>query len=45
MREKVFAAMGAPDAERNNKGELPLHGRSVYVWTSSVPGAPLKHGD
>ncbi|KAL8693335.1 MAG: hypothetical protein Q9218_001814 [Villophora microphyllina] len=44
VRDKVFAAMGAQDIERNSGGELPLHGRSVYAWTSSVPGAPLKNG-
>ncbi|KAL9606690.1 MAG: hypothetical protein Q9179_000130 [Wetmoreana sp. 5 TL-2023] len=44
VKEKVFAAMGAPDAEKNRDGELPLHGRTVYAWTSSVPGAPLKNG-
>ncbi|KAL8737353.1 MAG: hypothetical protein Q9181_001770 [Wetmoreana brouardii] len=45
VKEKVFAAMGAPDAEKNRDGELPLHGRTVYAWTSSVPGAPLKNGE
>ncbi|KAL8971504.1 MAG: hypothetical protein Q9183_001030 [Haloplaca sp. 2 TL-2023] len=44
VKEKVFAALNAPDAEKNGAGELLLHGRSVYAWTSAVPGAPLKNG-
>ncbi|KAL8874493.1 MAG: hypothetical protein Q9174_000186 [Haloplaca sp. 1 TL-2023] len=44
VKEKVFAALNAPEAERNGAGELPLHGRVVYAWTTAVPGAPLKNG-
>lgn len=44
MKEKVFTAMSAPDVEKSDAGELPLHGRTVYAWTSSIPGAPLKDG-
>ncbi|KAL8997865.1 MAG: hypothetical protein Q9169_002947 [Polycauliona sp. 2 TL-2023] len=44
VKDKVFAAMSASDAEANDKGELPLHGHVVYAWTSAVPGAPIKEG-
>ncbi|KAL9061702.1 MAG: hypothetical protein Q9206_000381 [Seirophora lacunosa] len=43
-KKKVFTAMSAPDVEKNDAGELPLHSRVVYVWSSAVPGAPLKQG-
>ncbi|KAL8821571.1 MAG: hypothetical protein Q9223_000415 [Gallowayella weberi] len=44
VKDRALAAMGASDVERSGKGELPLHGRVVYAWTSSVPGAPIKEG-
>ena len=44
VKEKVFAVLNAPDAEKNGAGELLLHGRGVYAWTTAVPGAPLKNG-
>ncbi|KAL8726044.1 MAG: hypothetical protein Q9166_006959 [cf. Caloplaca sp. 2 TL-2023] len=44
VKEKVFAAMSSSDAERNSKGELPLHGRVVHAWTRSIPGVPIKEG-
>ncbi|KAL8807515.1 MAG: hypothetical protein Q9182_000680 [Xanthomendoza sp. 2 TL-2023] len=44
VKERALAAMGASDVDRNGKGGLPLHGRAVYAWTSSVPGAPIKEG-
>ncbi|KAL8680188.1 MAG: hypothetical protein Q9186_003600 [Xanthomendoza sp. 1 TL-2023] len=44
VKDRALAAMGASDVERNGNGELPLHGRVVYAWTSSVPGAPIKEG-
>ncbi|KAL8954050.1 MAG: hypothetical protein Q9222_000107 [Ikaeria aurantiellina] len=44
VKEAVLAAMNAPDVERDPDGKLPLHGRTVYAWTSSVPGAPVKNG-
>ncbi|KAI4155393.1 MAG: hypothetical protein LQ341_000185 [Variospora aurantia] len=44
VRKKVFTAMSAPDVEKNDAGELPLHGRVIYAWSSAVPGAPLKQG-
>ncbi|KAL8713478.1 MAG: hypothetical protein Q9220_002340 [cf. Caloplaca sp. 1 TL-2023] len=44
VKEAVFAAMNAPDVEKASNGKLALHGRTVYAWASSVPGAPLKDG-
>ncbi|KAL8843629.1 MAG: hypothetical protein Q9170_000133 [Blastenia crenularia] len=44
VEDKISAAMNAPDIEKNDKGELPLHRRVIYAWTSSIPGASLKSG-
>lgn len=44
VKTEVFEAMSDPDVEKNEKGEVALHGRTVLYWTSSVPGAPLKEG-
>ena len=44
VKTKVFKAMSGADVEKNEKGEVALHGRTVFCWTSSVPGAPLKKG-
>ncbi len=41
---KVFAAMSGSEVEKNEKGEVAVHGRTIFCWTSSVPGAPLKEG-
>lgn len=32
------------DAERNEKGELAVHGRTVFCWTNAVPSDPLRAG-
>ncbi|KAL8943650.1 MAG: hypothetical protein Q9216_000938 [Gyalolechia sp. 2 TL-2023] len=44
VKDKVYAAMSASHVKRNGNGDLPLHGRVVYAWTSAIPGAPLKNG-
>lgn len=41
-RSQVFEALEGDDVERNERGEVALHGRTVWVWTTAVPGAPLK---
>ena len=44
IKTKVMQAMEKSDAERNEKGELALHGRTVFCWTTAVPSDPLKAG-
>ncbi|KAI4169130.1 MAG: hypothetical protein LQ343_005924 [Gyalolechia ehrenbergii] len=44
VKDKIFAAMNASSVEKNGNGDLPLHGRVFYAWTSAIPGAPLKNG-
>lgn len=36
--------MSGPEVEKNEKGEVALHGHTVFCWTSAVPGAPMKEG-
>ena len=44
MKKKVLEATGAANIEKNENGELELHGRTYFAWSSAVPGAPLKSG-
>ena len=44
MRKGVFEATFGPDVERNEHGDIAVHGHMVSVWTSAVPGAPTKEG-
>lgn len=43
-RKKVLEATGAADIEKSENGELELHGRTYFAWTTAVPGVPLKSG-
>lgn len=43
-RKKVLEAMEAADVKKNENGELELHGRTYFAWTTAVPGMPLKSG-
>lgn len=43
-KTKVIEATEKSDAERNEKGELALHGRTVFCWTNAVPSDPLRAG-
>lgn len=44
MRKQIFEAMDGEDVEENEKGEVALHGHTVWYWTTAIPGAPLKNG-
>ena len=44
VKRKVFEAMEEDDVEMNEKGEVALHGQTVFYWTTAVPTAPLKSG-
>lgn len=37
-RSRVFEALKGDDVEKNEQGEVALHGRTVWAWTTAVPG-------
>ncbi|KAF6227315.1 hypothetical protein HO133_008758 [Letharia lupina] len=43
-KRRVLEATGAADVGKNENGELELHGRTYFAWSTAVPGAPLKSG-
>lgn len=43
-KEKVLEVTGATDIEKNESGDLELHGRTYFAWSTAVPDAPLKSG-
>lgn len=44
LRRRFEDAMAGSDAEKNERGEIPLHGQTYLAWTTAIPGAPLKEG-
>lgn len=44
IKTKVMEATEKSDAERNDRGELALHGRTVFCWTNAVPSNSLNTG-
>jgi hypothetical protein len=36
VRKRVFEAMKGDDVERNEKGEIAIHGVTYLAWTSRV---------
>lgn len=36
LEQKVLGALRDMDAERNEKGEVALHGKTYFFWTSRV---------
>lgn len=44
MRKQIFEAMDGEDVEENEKGEVALHGHTVWYWTTAIPGVPLRNG-
>ena len=43
-RRKVIEALEGPDVEKTEKGEVALHGHTVWAFSTAIPGAPLKEG-
>ncbi len=42
VKAKVLEAIdGSSNAEKNEKGELELHGQTVICWTSAIPKDPM----
>ena len=37
-------ALDSDDVQRNDKGEIALHGKTCAYWTTAIPGAPLRQG-
>lgn len=44
IKSKTMEAIEKSEDERNDKGELALHGRTVFYWTNAVPSEPLRAG-
>jgi hypothetical protein len=40
-KKVVIDALGSDDVETNERGEISLHGQTVFAWTSAIPSAPL----
>ncbi|MCJ1239993.1 hypothetical protein MMC14_007993 [Varicellaria rhodocarpa] len=40
-KTRVFETMNGEDVETNEKGQLALHGRTVFCWTTAIPGASI----
>ncbi|MCJ1288898.1 hypothetical protein MMC34_000429 [Xylographa carneopallida] len=44
-RKKVYDILNnGTDVESNGKGEVAMHGLTVFGWTTAIPGAPLRNG-
>lgn len=41
-RKTFFDAM--KDTQTDEQGRVPVHGRTVFSWTTRIPGEPLKSG-
>lgn len=41
-KKVVIDALESDDVEMNERGEISLHGQTVFAWTSAIPSAPLK---
>jgi len=43
--EKTFwDSINSEDTETDESGRVPVHGRTVFFWTSRIPSEPLKSG-
>ncbi|KAK3167943.1 hypothetical protein OEA41_004389 [Lepraria neglecta] len=44
IKSQSDEAMAGAYVDKNERGELPLHGQTHFAWTTAIPGAPLKEG-
>ena len=44
VEKEFFEALKMDDVERNDEGKVAVHGGTYWVWTSKIPGRPLKEG-
>jgi len=44
VKKQVLEALEGDDVEQNKQGEVALHGKAVWAWTTAIPGAPLREG-
>jgi len=44
-RKVFFDALEAKDVETDEHGRVAVHGHTVFAWTTSIPGEPLKSDD
>ena len=40
LQNTVQQAITGDDVEKNDRGELSIHGQTMLAWTSAVPGGP-----
>ena len=43
-KRAVLKALDSPDVEKNENGEIALHGRTVISYTSAIPNNTLRQG-
>jgi len=36
--------MSGLEVDKNERGDLALHGQTYFAWTTAIPGGPLKNG-
>ncbi|KAL9619791.1 MAG: hypothetical protein Q9160_005627 [Pyrenula sp. 1 TL-2023] len=44
VKKRFDDVLDADDVERNENGKIAVHGKTYWVWTSKIPGVPLKEG-
>lgn len=43
--KKAFdEALDAADVQTDEQGRVAVHGHTVFVWTTRIPGTPLRNG-
>ena len=43
-RKAFFEALNASDVQTDEQGRVAVHGRTVFAWTTRIPGEPLRSG-
>ena len=43
-RKIFFDAIDADDVKTDEKGRVAVHGHTLFMWTTRIPGEPLKSG-
>ena len=44
VRNEFFDAINAEETVVDEHGRVAVHGRTLFAWTSRIPGEPLKSG-
>ena len=43
-RNVFFAALDEKDVQADEHGRVAVHGKTVFAWTTRIPGGPLRSG-